>query len=276
VKEAFSTDGDALLSTMKKHDRSLRTDHRRSIPRDPGLAPVSRRPGTVYLLDDDADTVKALTRLLCSLGFEVRGFTSAHAFFASFRSDETACLVLDVAMPELDGLELQRRLADQGILIPIIFLSGHGDIPMSVRAIKAGATDFLTKPVDAVTLVEAVGAALELAATRQQQSAELAAWSARLATLTPREREVMQHVVAGQLNKQIAADLGTGEQNIKLHRAHIMKKMGSASVAELVRAAERLGLAKAVTPHSPQNGFNGMKFSGALQSRTHLLAGSTP
>jgi len=201
---------------------------------------MTTRSGLVYLLDDEIEMVKALTRLLRSRGFEVRGFTSAREFLAAFNPQEVACLVLDVAMPELDGLELQRRLTHQGILIPIIFVTAHGDIPMSVRAIKNGATEFLTKPVEAVTLVAAVHAALREAATRRQTISETAAWAARLATLTPREAEVMQHVVAGRLNKQIAADLGTGEQNIKLHRAHIMKKMGVQSLAELVRAVERL------------------------------------
>jgi FixJ family two-component response regulator len=165
-------------------------------------------------------------------------------FLEACRPEETACLVLDVAMPELDGLALQLRLTHQGILIPIIFLTGHGDIPMSVRAIKAGATDFLTKPVDKALLIPAVRAALQAAEARRQTIAETAALAARLATLTPREREVMEHVVAGQLNKQIAADLGTGEQNIKLHRMHIMRKMGVESLADLVRAAGRLGIGK--------------------------------
>ena len=172
------------------------------------------------------------------------GFTSVRAFLEAFRPESDACLVLDVAMPELDGLELQRHLTHQGILIPIVFLTGHGDIPTSVRAIKAGATDFLTKPVDAAALVQAVQAALQLAAARRQTAAETAALTARLATLTPRQREVMQHIVAGQLNKQIAFDLGTGEQNIKLHRAQIMRKMGADSLADLVRIAERLGISK--------------------------------
>jgi FixJ family two-component response regulator len=211
-------------------------------------SPLVPRPsplGTVYVLDDEPEMVKALTRLLRAKRFAVRGFTSVRAFLEAGPPEEPACLVLDVAMPELDGLELQRRLTHQGILIPIIFLTGHGDIPMSVRAIKAGATDFLTKPVDAATLVQAVRGALELAETRLQASAEKAALAARLATLTPREREVLEHVVSGQLNKQIATDLGTGEPNIKLHRAHIMKKMGVVSLADLVRAAERLGVGKA-------------------------------
>jgi FixJ family two-component response regulator len=200
--------------------------------------------GIIYVLDDDPELVKALTRLLRVRRFVVRGFTSVRAFLDAFRLEDIACLVLDVAMPELDGLELQQRLTHQGILIPIIFLTGHGDIPTTVRAIKAGATDFLTKPVEAEVLVGAVRAALEVAATRYRTIAETAALAARLATLTPREREVMQHVVSGQLNKQVAADLGTGEQNIKEHRARVMRKMGVESLADLVRAAERLGVGK--------------------------------
>jgi len=194
----------------------------------------------VYLLDDEPEMVKALTRLLRAKKLEVRGFTSVRTFLEAYRPEGNACLVLDVAMPELDGLELQRRLTNQGILIPIVFLTGHGDIPTSVRAMKAGAADFLAKPVDAAALIQAVRSALKTAQARRQTIMETAALANRLATLTPREREVMEHVVAGKLTKQIAADLGTGEQNIKLHRAHIMKKMGVQSVADLVRAAERL------------------------------------
>lgn len=200
--------------------------------------------GIVYLLDDEPEMVKALTRLLRAKKFEVRGFTSCHEFLKTYQPQELACLVLDVAMPELDGLELQQRLTHKGILIPIIFLTGHGDIPMSVRAIKAGATDFLTKPVDAAALVKTVRTALETAKTRHEANVELTALATRFATLTPREREVMELVVAGRLNKQIAADLGTGEQNIKFHRTHIMEKMGVESLAELVRAAERLDVSK--------------------------------
>jgi FixJ family two-component response regulator len=200
--------------------------------------------GIVYVLDDEPEMVKALTRLLRAKRFEALGFTSVRAFLEGYHPERSACLVLDVAMPELDGLELQRHLTHQGILIPIIFVTGHGDIPTSVRAIKAGATDFLTKPVDAAALVQAVRAALQLAETRRRETAETAELAARLASLTPRQREVMKHVVAGQLNKQIAFDLGTGEQNIKLHRAQIMKKMGVESLADLVRIAERLGIGK--------------------------------
>jgi FixJ family two-component response regulator len=193
--------------------------------------------GVVYLLDDEPEMVKALTRLLRAERFEVRGFTSVAGFLAACKPDEAACLVLDVSMPELDGLELQQHLTRQKIFIPVLFLTAHGDIPMSVRAIKAGATDFLTKPVDDVTLLRAVRGALDAAKGRF-------ALAARLATLTPREREVMEHVVAGRLNKQIAADLGTGEQNIKQRRARIMQKMDVESLADLVRAADRLGIGR--------------------------------
>jgi FixJ family two-component response regulator len=147
-------------------------------------------------------------------------------------------------MPELNGLELQQRLLDEGSLMPIIFLTAHGDIPMSVRAMKAGATDFLTKPVEGTALVKAVRSALEVSEERVRARSETRAWGRRLSTLTPRQREVMEHIVNGELNKQIAADLGTGEQNIKLHRAQIMRKMEVESLAELVRIAERMGIRK--------------------------------
>ena len=198
--------------------------------------------GVVYVLDDEPEMVKALTRLLKARRFEVRGYTSVHDFLESCPLEGRSCLILDVAMPELDGLQLQQRLTHHGILIPIIFLTGHGDIPTSVRAIKAGATDFLTKPVDAAVLVGAVRAALQIAESRRQAAAETEAWRARLASLTPRQREVMEQIVAGQLNKQVAFDLGTGEQNIKAHRAQVMRKMGVGSLAELVRIATRLGI----------------------------------
>jgi FixJ family two-component response regulator len=194
----------------------------------------------VYLLDDEPGMVKAATRLLRARGFEVEGFTSAAGFLRAYRPGSDSCLILDVAMPGLDGLRLQRRLTHNGILLPIVFLTGHGDIPMSVRAMKAGAVDFLTKPVKDVDLLRAVSAALARAAEQR----EAAAISARLTLLTPREREVMEHVIAGKLNKQIASDLGTGEQNIKIHRGRMMHKMGLESVADLVRIAEKLGIGR--------------------------------
>lgn len=198
--------------------------------------------GTVYLLDDEPKMVKALTRLLTAEDFTVHGFTSVEAFLDAGRSDEPSCLVLDVAMPELSGLDLQQRLAQDGILLPIVFLTGRGDIPMSVQAIKAGAVDFLTKPVQDADLLRAINAALERATEQREAITEMASLRQRHASLTPREREVMEHVVAGRLNKQIAAEFGTGEHTIKVHRSRVMKKMGVQSVAELVRVAERLGV----------------------------------
>jgi len=196
----------------------------------------------VYLLDDEPEMVKALTRLLRARGFQVLGFTSAREFLAHERQPGPACLVLDVAMPGIDGLQVQERLRRSGSELPVVFLTGRGDIPMSVRAMKAGAEDFLTKPVGAADLLRAVRAALRRVSDRQAERDELAALQERLVCLTPREREVLGHVIAGKMNKQIAADLGTGEQNIKVHRGRLMRKMGVRSVAELVWMAERLGI----------------------------------
>ena len=198
----------------------------------------------VYVIDDEEGMRNALTRLLRSERFDVRPFASARDFLAAYRAEETACLVLDVAMPELDGLELQRRLTHEGVLVPIVFLTGKGDIPTSVHAIRAGAVDFLTKPVNDADLLRAVRGALQEAASRKAAQATMTALTVRYASLTPRERQVMAHVVAGQLNKQIAADLGTSEQTIKVHRGRVMEKMGVESLADLIRAAERLGIGK--------------------------------
>jgi FixJ family two-component response regulator len=199
---------------------------------------------TVFLLDDEPGMLKALARLLKAEGFNVQAFTSAKAFLESYRPETLGCLVLDVAMPELNGLELQERLTRSGLLVPIVFLTGHGDIPMSVQAIKAGAVDFLTKPVKDADLLRAVRAALQRATEQRDLITEVASLRQRYASLTPRESEVMALVVAGQLNKQIAANLGTGEHTIKVHRARVMEKMGVVALADLVRAAERLGLGK--------------------------------
>ena len=196
----------------------------------------------VYVLDDEPEMLKALTRLLRAQGFRVRGFSGAREFLAHERQGGPACLVLDVAMPEIDGLQIQEQLRQSGAELPIVFLTGHGDIPMSVRAVKAGAEDFLTKPVNAADLQRAVHRALRRASDRQAERKALATLQERLAGLTPREREVLGHVVAGKLNKQIAADLGTGEQTVKVHRGRLMRKLGVRSVAELVRVAERLGI----------------------------------
>lgn len=202
------------------------------------------RPGIVFLLDDEPAMLKALERLLRAEGFDVRPFARARDFLESYRPGEGGCLVLDVSMPEIDGMSLQRQLAQAGISLPVVFLTGRGDIPMSVRAMKAGAVDFLTKPVNDSELLRAVRAALRGANERQATIAEAADLGTRFLRLTPREREVMEGVVAGKLNKQIAADLGTGEQNVKVHRGRVMRKMGVKSVADLVRAAQKLAAAR--------------------------------
>jgi RNA polymerase sigma factor (sigma-70 family) len=173
-------------------------------------------------------------------------FQNAREFFAHDRTDRAACLVLDLAMPELDGLEVQQRLNHFGARLPIVFLTGHGDIPTSVRAIKAGAEDFLTKPVQAADLIKAVHAAIRRAQQQQAEDRETMVLRKRLDQLTPRQREVLEYVIAGKMNKNIAAELGTGEQNIKVHRRRVIRKMGVNSLAELVRCAERLGVKPAL------------------------------
>jgi FixJ family two-component response regulator len=203
---------------------------------------------TIFLVDDDPGVLKALSRVLREEGWSVETFESADAFLV--RPDRTAqgCVVLDVTMPGLDGLELQHRLVESGQVLPIVFLTGHGDIPMSVQAMKSGAADFLTKPVKADTLVAAVHAAIDQDASARQARADTAGLRQRLAGLTPRECEVLAAVVAGKLNKQIAGDLGVVEQTIKFHRARIMERMQAKTTAELMHIAARLGIAGATPP----------------------------
>lgn len=198
----------------------------------------------VYLLDDDPGMVKALTRLLRTAGYFTRGFSSPVEFFDVYRPQEIACLVLDVGMPEVNGFDTQKELKSRGILIPIIFLTGRGNIPMSVQAIKCGAMDFLTKPVNDAELLQTVNSALRMARAQHERALETATFAARFRGLTPREREVMAMVVEGKLNKQIAAELGTGEQNIKIHRGRVMEKLALESLTDLVRVADRLGIEK--------------------------------
>lgn len=197
---------------------------------------------TIGLVDDEPEMLRALRRLLLGAGFHVRTFGSAEDFLQQFTSASLDCVVLDVSMPGLGGLDVQEHLNQAGAVLPVIFLTGRGDIPTSVRAIKAGAVNFLTKPVERAELLAALRVALTEGALRRAKDAELAEERARLALLTPRELEVLRHVIKGQLNKQIAADLGTSEQTIKVHRMHITEKMGMASVAELVHATARLGV----------------------------------
>lgn len=196
--------------------------------------------GRVFLVDDESDLRTALERVLRAEGLQVEAFASAADFLARVPADAEGCLVLDVAMPELDGLALQQRLLARGTRLPIVFLTGHGDIPMSVQAIKAGAVDFLTKPARRTDLLRAVRAGLALAREESAARKTAAGLQARLAQLTPREHEVLRHVIAGKLNKVIAAALGTAEQTIKVHRGRVMEKLGAASVAELVRIAQQL------------------------------------
>ena len=197
---------------------------------------------TVFIVDDYAPLRKSISRLLKAAGFVVTAFASAEEFLAKYDRQTLGCLVLDLGMPTLDGLELQRILASAGSLLPIIFLTGTADIPKSVQAMKQGASDFLTKPVNDEDLLAAVRVAIEKNRALRKEQAELSEIRARLATLTPREREVLEYVVAGKLNKQIAGDLGTVEQTIKIHRAHVMQKMRVSSVAELVRLTQRCGI----------------------------------
>src|SRR5215469_2353922 len=188
---------------------------------------------TVFLIDDDPGVLKALSRLLRAHSYEVQSFTSPQEFLNNHDATVPGCAVLDVAMPGLDGLELQRS---------IIFITGKGDIPTSVRAMKAGAIDFLTKPVSDEALLNAIDRAREEDTKNRLIQAELALIQAKIATLTPREREVLGHVVAGRLNKQIAHDLGTVEKTIKVHRGRMMDKLGVHTVADLVRLAQKAGI----------------------------------
>lgn len=201
---------------------------------------MSQATPTVFIVDDDPAVLKSLSRLLHSAQLTVETFGSPQEFLERHDTRAPGCLVLDYAMPGLNGLELQEALTTKDSAIPIIFLTGYGDIPTSVRAMKRGAFDFLTKPVNDDDLIKAVHAAFEKNRIAQQARDELADIQERLATLTPREREVLTHVVSGQLNKQIAYDLGTVEKTIKVHRARVMEKMKVHSVAELVRLTERL------------------------------------
>jgi FixJ family two-component response regulator len=197
---------------------------------------------TVFLVDDDAGVVRALERVLREDGWAVEAFASAEEFLGNHDASSPGCIVLDVNLPGLDGLELQHRLAAADSTLPIIFLTGVGDIPMSVRAIKAGAVDFLAKPVQASALLVAVRSAMSQDMSARASRAETADLRRRLSGLTPREREVLVALTAGRLNKQIAADLGVVEQTVKFHRARIMERMQAATLAELMHIAARLGI----------------------------------
>jgi FixJ family two-component response regulator len=194
----------------------------------------------VTIVDDDASVLRAISRLLRSAGFKPNAFAAPREFLEAYNPDQTGCILLDLTMPGLSGLELQQILRDRGGAPPIIFLSGTGDIPSSVNAMRHGAVDFLVKPVDEEALLRAVESALERERTTRRQRLELIQRRRQLHTLTAREREVLEQVVTGRLNKQIAADLGTVEKTIKVHRARVMEKLHVNSLAELVQLADRL------------------------------------
>jgi len=199
----------------------------------------------VFVVDDDSSVRDSLRRLITSVGFIVEVFPSAQAFMRARRPDAPGCLVLDVRLPGLSGLDLQRELADTDAALPIIFLTGHGDIPMSVRAMKAGAVEFLTKPFREQDLLDAIRHAIERDRALRTERQELTELRGRYASLTRRERDVLARIVAGLLNKQIAGELGTTEATVKEQRAHVMVKMQAGSVADLVRFAARLGITPA-------------------------------
>jgi FixJ family two-component response regulator len=197
---------------------------------------------SIFIVDDDAGVRKALSRLLREGGWRCETYESAEAFLVNRDPRATGCLLLDVTLPGLDGLALQRRLGEIGNLLSIVFLTGYGDIPMSVRAIKAGAVDFLTKPVANDALLAAIRGAILQNASAHENGADTAQAAKRLAELTAREREVLEAIAAGRLNKQIAADFGIVEQTVKYHRARIMEKLQARSAAELMYIAAKLGV----------------------------------
>ena len=196
----------------------------------------------IHVVDDDASFLTAMTRLLRGGGYEVRAFPSAAEFLQSPPADTPGCVIVDLQMPGVGGLELQDTLKKEANALPLVFLTGHGDIPTSVQAMRQGAEDFLTKPVKKQALFEAVQRALDRHAREREQRARQRELRARFDALTPREREVLTHVLSGQLNKQIAGDLGTSERTIKAHRANLMAKVRVQSVAELARLAQEAGL----------------------------------
>jgi FixJ family two-component response regulator len=204
---------------------------------------MTEERAVVFVIDDDAATRDALQSLARSVGLEVRSFGSAREFLESKRPDAPGCLVLDVRLPGASGLDFQHELASSDIHLPIIFITGYGDIPMSVQAMRAGAVEFLSKPFRGQDMLDAIQLAIERSRARRHDAAVIAELQASYESLTPREREVMALVVTGRMNKQIAADLKVSEVTVKVHRGQVMRKMRAMSLAELVRIADKLGVA---------------------------------
>jgi FixJ family two-component response regulator len=203
---------------------------------------VTEERRVVYIVDDDASVREALEDLLQSVGIEVHTFGSTQSFLQNQRPDVPACLVLDVRLPGPSGLEFQRVLIESGVHIPVVFISGHGDIPMSVRAMKSGAVEFLTKPVREQELLDAIQVAIELDRSRRQEAGVVAELKSRFDSLTPREREVFALLATGRANKQIAGELDLSEMTVKVHRSQVTRKMMAKSLVDLVRMADKLGL----------------------------------
>ncbi|MEZ4386361.1 MAG: response regulator transcription factor [Candidatus Krumholzibacteriia bacterium] len=241
IDRALAENDAAYAALVRLRWSLLRRTEPQTIPQREGDEMNGSRP-MVFVVDDSPSVRRALSRLLQSVGLQVEVFGSARQFLDHPLPDVSCCVVLDVRMPRMSGLDLQQELAARGSDVPIVFITGHGDIDMAVRAMKDGAVDFLPKPFNDQDLIDAINRALDKDQARREEQAGIAEIQARLDRLTPRERQVMELVITGILNKQIASELGTGEKTIKVHRSRVMEKMEARSVAELVKLAARVGI----------------------------------